>query len=484
MKHQGIFIIPNHSFKLKWFVLNYSLATLLFALFAWNKAVAQQGPKPNIVLIMADDLGLGDIGPYGQQIIPTPNLDKMGKKGMMFTDFFAGSTVCAPSRASLMTGQHTGHTIVRGNGEYPLETGKKVLPEILKEAGYTNAIFGKWGLGLANTNSTPEKVGWDHFVGHLHHVSAHYQKPDSLDCILDGKMARMPVPKGKYANDLFVEKSIDFIASQTEEQPFFLYLSLTIPHAELLVPERYFQPFLDVSGKSIFPSERAHPEGLHYGAQPYPKAAYAALVSSIDDYVGMVIKALEQQGLSENTLVIFTSDNGTHVEGGRRMEDVDYFKSSAHLRGVKRDLYDGGIKVPFLVYWPQKVKEGSSSNFRGAFWDVLPTFSDVAGAKGGLGEIDGISFLSTMLGQKQKETHPYLYWEFHEEGGKQALLKGDWKLVRLDITKNEGPTTFLYNVTDDPGEAKDLSSKHPGKVKRMRKILDQVRTPNPYFEFN
>lgn len=459
------------------------MLVMIFGPFAGLYA-QQFSEKPNIVFIIADDLGIGDIGPYGQTIIATPNLDKMASTGMKFNDFYAGSTVCAPSRASLMTGQHTGHTLVRGNGEYPLKAGRKILPEVLKQAGYTNAMFGKWGLGLANTNSSPEKVGWDHFVGHLHHVSAHYQKPDSLDCIMDGKISRIPVPKGKYANDLFVEKSIEFIGSQTDEQPFFLYLSLTVPHAELLVPDRYFQPFLDGSGKSIFPLERAQPEGLHYGAQPYPKAAYAALVSSIDDYVGKLIKALEQQGLSENTLVVFTSDNGTHVEGGRRMEDVDYFKSSAHFRGVKRDLYDGGIKVPFLVYWPQKVKEGSSSDFRGAFWDILPTFSDVAGIKAGIDDINGISFLPTVLGQKQKENHPFLYWEFHEEGGKQALLQGDWKLVRLDINKTGGPKTYLYKVTDDPGEVKDLSSKYPGKVKRMVKTLDQIRTPNPYFEFN
>ncbi|EOZ91528.1 Arylsulfatase [Indibacter alkaliphilus LW1] len=440
--------------------------------------------KPNIVFIIADDLGIGDIGPYGQTIIPTPNLDKMASTGMKFNDFYAGSTVCAPSRASLMTGQHTGHTLVRGNGEYPLESGRKILPERLKEAGYTNAMFGKWGLGLANTHSSPEKVGWDHFVGHLHHVSAHYQKPDSLDCIIEGEISRMPVPKGKYANDLFVENSIEFIETQTDEQPFFLYLSLTVPHAELLVPERYFQPFLDESGKSIFPSEKAHPEGLHYGAQPYPKAAYAALVSSIDDYVGRVMSALEKIGIAENTLVIFTSDNGTHVEGGRRMEDVDYFKSSAHFRGVKRDLFDGGIKVPLMVNWPGKIKEGSTSDFRGAFWDLFPTLSHLAGIEVDRDDTDGISFLPTLLGQKQKENHSYLYWEFHEEGGKQALLQGDWKLVRLDINKTEGPKTYLYKVTDDPGEVDDLSSKHPGKVKRMNKILDQIRTPNPYFEFN
>ncbi len=451
--------------------------------FVNREALAQRSPNPpNIVFIMADDLGIGDIGPYGQQIIRTPHLNQLASEGMKFIDFYAGSTVCAPSRASLMTGQHTGHTHVRGNGEFPLDPDQKILPEMLRGAGYTNAMFGKWGLGLSGTTGSPEKRGWDYFVGHLHHVDAHYQRPDSLDQVKDGVLKRIKVPKGAYANDLFTEEAIHFIKNQPQEKPFFLYLSFTIPHAELVVPERYMEAYLTDGGDSMFPDEKPQPEGRHYGPQAFPKAAYAALVKSVDDYVGQVMRALKERGMDENTLVIFTSDNGTHVEGGRLMEDVALFESSGEYRGVKRDLYDGGIKEPFIVRWPKRVKPDATSKHRAAFWDIYPTLAELCGQE--VDDVNGISFLPTLLGKRQKDKHEYLYWEFHEFGGKQALLKGNWKVVRLNVGSDPNGPVELYHLKKDPSESQDVASEFTKKTAELTQLIDKVRTSSPLFGFS
>ena len=437
---------------------------------------------PNIVFIMADDLGIGDIGIYGQKIIQTPNIDKMAVEGMKFENFYAGSTVCAPSRATLLTGQHTGNTEVRGNGEFPIAAGKKIIPEMLKEKGYTNAMFGKWGLGLKGTTGSPEIRGWDKFLGHLHHVDAHFQKPDSLDRIKDGKLIKEATPRDSYSNELFTKYAVDFIGSHNKKDPFFLYLSFTIPHAELVVPDNFIKAHLDESGNSKYQPERSWPGG-HYGSQKYPKAAYAALVESIDAYVGNVIEALEKNGYNKNTIVIFTSDNGTHLEGGRRQADVDFFESSGEYRGVKRDLYEGGIKEPFIVKWPGVVEPGSTSNFQGAFWDVYPTFAEIVNATINEDNIDGISLLPTLLNNGKQKKHDYLYWEFHEFGGKQAVVRGEWKAVRLDVNRERYNGIELYNIQHDPGETINLAIKYPEKTREMTTLLDSIRTPNKNFNF-
>ncbi len=440
--------------------------------------------KPNIVFIMADDLGIGDIGVYGQEIFETPNIDQMAANGMKFENFYAGSTVCAPSRAALLTGQHTGNTKVRGNGEFPLDPSKKIIPEVLQEQGYTTAMYGKWGLGLAGSTGSPDKRGWDKFLGHLHHIDGHFQQPDSLDVIKNGKLTKEKTPEGSYANKLFTDAAVDFIKERDKDVPFFLYLSFTIPHAELVVPDEFMENHLTEIGESKYKPEEAWPPGRHYGPQKYPKAAYAALIESIDAYVGQVIEALRVIGYDENTLVIFTSDNGTHLEGGRRQDDVDFFKSSGPHRGVKRDLNEGGIKEPFIVKWPGVVEAGSTSDFKGAFWDIYPTFSEIAGSEVEQEEeVDGISFLPTLTGKEKQEQHEYLYWEFHEYGGKQALLKGDWKVIRLDVNENPNAPVALFNIALDPAEQTNLAEKYPQKALELSQLMDSVRTSNKNFDF-
>jgi arylsulfatase A-like enzyme len=433
------------------------------------------GRLPNIVFILADDLGYGDLGCYGQKRIKTPNIDALAKGGMRFTDFYAGSTVCAPSRASLMTGQHTGHTYIRGNGELPLREKDTVLPQVLKQKGYVNGMVGKWGLGLQNTAGAPEKKGWDYFVGHLHHVEGHFQQSDSVWKIIDGASRRVAVPRGTYLNEVFTTSAIDFIR-QNEKRPFFLYVSYTLPHAELVVPQNYLQSYLDEKGNSLFEPEKAYPAGQHYGPQPYPRAAYAAMVTSMDAYIGDILAQLKKSGLEENTLVIFSSDNGTHVEGGRRLPDAaEYFQSSGPLKGIKRDLYEGGIRVPFIAKWPGKIPPNATSGFVGAFWDVLPTVSALCGAK--VAATNGISFLPALLQKQQEKQHHFLYWEFYENGFKQAVRKGAWKAIRF--YKNAQPVqTELYNLSEDIGEQHNLAGSHPGKVKEMEALMDAAHQPS------
>ena len=430
---------------------------------------------PNIIFILADDLGYGDVGVYGQRYIKTPNIDALAKGGMRFTDFYAGSTVCAPSRAALMTGQHTGHTYIRGNGELPLRTQDTILPQWLKQKGYVNGMVGKWGLGLEGTTGAPEKKGWDFFTGHLHHVEGHYQQSDSVWKIINGVSTKVAVPKGVYLNELFTNDAIAFI-DQNKENPFFLYVSFTLPHAELVVPQKYLSMYQHGNGSSVFEEEKGHPEGQHYGPQPQPKAAYAAMVTSMDDYIGRLLKQLEHNGLEKNTIVIFASDNGTHAEGGRTRKDAfETFQSSGPLKGIKRDLYEGGIRIPFIVKWPAKIKAGTTSNLVGAFWDVVPTLTTIAGI--GKPPGDGISFLPELLQQSQKQKHEFLYWEFYEGGFKQAVRQGDWKAIRF--YKGATPDrTELYYLKNDRGETTNLALTQPGKVSEMEALMDKAHTPS------
>jgi arylsulfatase A-like enzyme len=446
---------------------------VLFALTCSSLTAQKSQRLPNIVFILADDLGYGDLGCYGQKLIRTPNIDALAKSGMRFTDFYAGSTVCAPSRASLMTGQHTGKTYIRGNGELPLRAGDSIIPQYLKQKGYVNGMVGKWGLGLQNTEGVPEKKGWDYFVGHLHHVEGHYQKSDSIWKMIEGESEKVPLPKGTFLNEMFTESATDFI-QQNKNNPFFLYVSYTLPHAELVVQEKYLKSYQDKNSNSIFAPETEHPSGKHYGQQAQPKAAYAAMITAMDDYIGRIMKQLKASGLENNTLVIFASDNGTHTEGGRNKADaIDFFKSSGQFRGTKRDLYEGGIRIPFIAKWPGMIYPNSVSNHVGAFWDVLPTFAQITGLN--LNQDDGISFLPVLKNQSVKEQHEYLYWEFYENGFKQAVRKDSWKAIRF--YKDSKPHhTELYNLSEDESEQKDVSKSIPGKVKELEFIMDKAHT--------
>lgn len=460
------------------------LIALFFILLAPAITTAfaqQQSLPPNIIFILADDLGYGDLGSYGQKRIKTPVLDKLASEGKRYTQFYAGSTVCAPSRASLMTGHHTGRSYIRGNGEIPLRQQDTILSQVLKRAGYTTGMVGKWGLGLPGTAGVPEKKGWDYFSGFLHHREGHFQLNDSIWTIIDGVSTKIPVAPNTYTNELFTQNAIDFI-EDNKNNPFFLYVSFTLPHAELKVPDRYLKQYLDSEGNSLFEPEKPQPEGLHYGGQPFPKAAYAAMVSSIDDYTSWILDKLDELGIAENTLVIFASDNGTHREGGRTLKDVsEVFHSSGPLRGVKRDLYEGGIRVPFIVRWPGHIEGGTTSEHLGAFWDVLPTFADLVGEQAPK-DIDGLSFLPDLLGRNGQQQHEALYWEFTEGGFKQAVRVGDWKAIRF-YNKKEPKRTELYYLKDDVGETTDRAAEFPEKVREMENMMAKQRTSSEHPAF-
>ncbi|WP_276496634.1 arylsulfatase [Pontibacter litorisediminis] len=471
--------------------MRFSASSLcfLFVLFLSScRTVVQEEVKeratsqPNIVFILADDLGYGDIGPYGQTSIQTPNLDKMAKEGRRYTQFYAGSTVCAPSRAALMTGQHTGHSYIRGNGEVPLRATDTSLTKLLQEAGYTTGMVGKWGLGLEGTTGVPEAQGWDFFTGHLHHLEGHKQQADSLWRLANGKSTKVPVPAGSFVNDLFTGDALAFIENQ-KQNPFFLYVSYTLPHAELKVQDKYMQPYLTADGESVFAPEKEHPTGNWYGPQKYPKAAYAAMVTAVDNYVGQIMQKLREQGMADNTLVIFASDNGTHIEGGRSLADaLEVHKSSGPLRGVKRDLYEGGIRVPFIAYWDGKIAPNTTSHHIGAFWDILPTFAQLAGFTAPA-STDGISLVPDLLGKGRQPQHQALYWEFGEGGFKQAVRQGDWKAIRF-YKKGQPEHIELYNLRNDAGEKNNLAAVNPEKAKELEQLMEQMRTPaqNPLFQ--
>jgi arylsulfatase A-like enzyme len=446
--------------------------------------------RPNIVYILADDLGYGDLGCYGQKDIRTPNLDRMAREGMVFTQHYSGSTVCAPSRSCLMTGQHTGHTPVRGNKEYqpegqhPLPAESVTVAEVLKRAGYTTGAFGKWGLGYPGSEGDPNNQGFDEFYGYNCQRYAHNYYPYFLRH--NDKKVMLAGNEGKkteqYAHDLIQEQTLKFIEAN-KDNPFFLYVPNVIPHAELLVPEdeivkSYRGQFAEKPYKGV-DDGRSYKRG-GYGSVETPRANFAAMVTRLDRYVGEILDRLRQLGLDKRTLVMFTSDNGPHGEGGANPK---YFDSSGGLRGMKRDLYEGGIRVPMIARWPGKIKAGSGSEHISAFWDVMPTLAELAGADAP-DNIDGISFVPTLLGQKQKQKeHEYLYWEFHERGGKQAVRKGKWKAIRLQVKRDPDGPLELYDLQKDPQEKNNVASQHPDIVDRMAQIMREAHVDSDVFVF-
>ena len=448
--------------------------------------VSNKDSLPNIVYILADDLGYGDLSCYGQEKFSTPNIDMLAREGMLFTQHYTGCTVSAPSRSSLMTGQHTGHTPVRGNkgwkpeGNWPLPANSYTIAEMLKSKGYVTGGFGKWGLGYIETEGDPNSQGFDEFYGYNCQSLAHNYYPDHLwhnheKVILHENDSSKT---GAYSAELIHNAALDFLESN-KNKTFFLYYPSTIPHAELFAKEEYMKMFRDkflpeksFKGIDTGPNFRLGP----YGSQPEAHAAFAAMVKELDDYVGELLKKLTELGLDKNTIVIFASDNGPHHEGGA---DPDYFNSNGYLRGHKRDMYEGGIRTPMIVRWPGKVKAGSKNDHISAFWDIMPTFADITGAK--IPEdIDGISFLPSMLEKKQKQ-HDYLYWEFHEQGGKTALRMGKWKAVKLNINQTPQGETELYNLSTDISEIKNVASENPEVVFKMEEIMKQAHTPSKDF---
>ncbi len=438
--------------------------------------------KPNIIYIMADDMGYNDIGAYGQELIQTPNLDRMASEGMMFTNHYAGTSVCAPSRSCLMTGQHNGHTYVRGNkeadpyGQIPIPDEVVTVAELLKDEGYVNGQIGKWGLGVENTSGDPQNQGFDYFYGYYCQVHAHNSFPEYLyengqRVYLDNEVKYLPedhwtrglggyaTKKVDFSNDLFHTKALDFIDSNADTS-FFLYLPVTIPHNNGEAPDPY-----------KFETPSLHP----YTSRPWTleERSYAAMITRLDSMVGDILSSLVEKEIAENTLVIFTSDNGP--------EKNDIFNSNGILNGLKRDLTEGGIRVPFIAWWPGKIEPGSKTGHLSAFWDFLPTACELAG-KEAPSFTDGISYLPVLLGKEQPQ-HEYLYWEFHERGGKQAVRKGEWKAVRRNVKEDPDSPVLLFNLDSDPSEATDISSEYPEIVKEMVEIMEKEHRPSAVFPF-
>jgi arylsulfatase A len=454
---------------------------------------------PNIVYILADDLGIGDVGCYGQKRIQTPNIDKIAAQGILFNNHYSGSTVCAPSRSVLMTGQHTGHTSIRdnkggegsggGEGQTPMAANSFTIAELLKQKGYATGAFGKWGLGFIGTSGDPNTQGFDEFFGYNCQAIAHRFYPEYLwhndkKVFLPGNDWTHTVT---YAGDVIHNKAIEFI-EKNAKKPFFLYYPSTIPHAELIVPDdEIFKRNLGKYTETPFTKEKAK-KGAAYGPdidikaycpQDNPNATYASMVERLDKHVGEVMAKLKELGLDKNTLIIFASDNGVHQEGGL---DPEFFNSNSFYRGNKRDMYEGGIKTPMVAMWPAKIKAGSTTNHISAFWDVFPTISEIVKAKTPT-NIDGISFLPTLTGSKKQKTHDYLYWEFHAVGGKQAIRQGKWKAVRLNVLTKAKTVTELYNLEEDVSETTNLAAKYPEKVKEMELLMEKSHTETQLFPF-
>lgn len=438
--------------------------------------------KPlNVIYILADDLGYGDVGCYGQKLIKTPNIDLMASQGMLFTQHYAGCTVSAPSRASLMTGLHTGHTQVRGNqeikpeGQMPMAYDTYTLGKMFKSCGYATGVFGKWGLGYPGSSSEPNVMGFDEFFGYNCQRLAHSYYPDHLW----HNRQKINFPENEnygrqtYSHDLIHEQALQFIREH-KDKPFFAMLTYTLPHAEINLPhDSIYQLYEDRFEETPFN------QSTDYYPSEKPHASFAAMVSRLDKYVGDVMKELEVQGLDKNTIVIFTSDNGPHKEGGA---DPKFFKSSGPFKGIKRDLYEGGIRMPMIAWAPGRIRENSKSDHISAFWDVMPTFAELIGVTLPV-QSDGISFLPTLFSEGKQKKHDYLYWEFHEQGGRQAIRQGDWKLIRQGISSPEGPWLELYNIVEDIHEDHDLSSENTGKVKELSLLMEQVRTESTTFRF-
>ncbi len=434
--------------------------------------------RPSIVLIHADDLGWGDLSSYGQQRFRTPSIDRLATEGTRFTQYYSGSTVCAPSRASLMTGLHTGHGRIRGNGEIPLEDGDLTMAEHFKAHGYRTALIGKWGLGFEGTPGLPEKQGFDETFGYLTHQQPHRQYTDRL--WKNGQWVDVS-PTRDFTSDLFTTAALDFIDRQAG-QPFFLYLAYPLPHAELRVPEEAMQPFVGRWPETPFVNAKAdattpvHPYRVSggYRSQPTPRAAFAGMVTRMDQGVGQVLDRLRARGIDRDTIVIFTSDNGPHREGGA---DPEFFDSNGPLRGIKRDLYDGGIRVPMLVRWPAAVPAGRESDLVWAHWDLLPTLAALAGLPVPPG-LDGDSQARPVTGDARfaapRDPDRALYWEFHERGFQRAARRGRWKAVWPAPDK----PIELYDVVGDVGETKDVAAAHPDEVKRFETFLKTTRTPS------
>ena len=472
-----------HNYKISHFLL-IIITGSIFLFQSCHEKMAIQNP-PNIIFIMADDLGYNELGCYGQEIIKTPFIDQLATEGIRFTQHYSGSPVCAPSRCVLMTGQHSGHSYVRNNfevkggdgfwGQKPLADSIVTIAEVLREKGYVTGAMGKWGMGKVGSEGDPNNQGFDLFFGFNCQRHAHNHYPRYLirnqDTIwLEGNNRELTGEQ--YSQDLFIAEAKRFI-SDNSDNPFFLYLPFIIPHLSIQVPQESVDKYKDI----IQEEEYIHRGYLQH---PYPRAGYAAMITHMDKGIGEILHLLELLDIDDNTLVIFTSDNGPTYNrlGG---SDSDFFNSAGPFRGLKGSVYEGGIRVPFVARWPGKIDPGSRSEHISAFHDILSTLADIAGAKIPV-HTDGISFAPTLLGRDDQIEHLYLYMEFPSYGGQQMVRVGDWKGVRQNIFK-DSMQIELYNLSNDIAEENDVASEYPDIVKQIEEIMKTARTPSEVFPF-
>jgi len=433
-------------------------------------------PKsPNFIYIMLDDAGYGDFGCYGQKLFETPNIDKMAAEGQKMTQYYSGSTVCAPARCSLMTGLHTGHCLVRGNrevqpeGQAPMPKNLQTLPRILSKGGYQTGMFGKWGLGAPGSSSDPA----DHFQT-FYGINCQRQAHTFYPTHLWDNKKKVELDGETYSHSLIANKALEFIkGASKKDKPFFAYVPFTIPHAAMQAPEKYVAPFR----KQFAEYENLIGKYSHGTKVKNPVAAFAGMMTLVDEDIGRILQLLKELDIDENTFVLLTSDNGPHVEGGHKPR---IFDSNGPLTGFKRDLTEGGIRVPTIAWWPGTIAAGSENDHISAFWDILATYCDLAGLEAP--KNDGISFAPSLKGNCQT-AHEYLYWEFHSRGGTQAIRKGKWKGIRKGIFKNKEAPVLLYNLEEDLAEQKNIAANHPKIVAELARLMEEAHEPNPVFPF-
>jgi arylsulfatase A-like enzyme len=478
------------------------ITLFMASLLALQSCIPFHSNLPNIIYIYADDLGYGELGCYGQDKIRTPHLDRLASDGIRFTQHYTGAPVCAPARCMLMTGQHAGHSYIRGNyelgefadslegGQMPLPPGIFTLPAMLKAKGYTTALCGKWGLGMPQNSGSPLKHGFDYYYGYMDQKQAHNHYPTHLwendhPDTLDNPAIYVHRPLNPetatsadfdyftgrtYAPQKITEKAVNFIR-KNRKKPFFLYLPYTLPHLSLQVPAEYVRLY-----QGIF-EERPYYGDRGYSSTQYPKSTYAGMITCLDDQAGIIVKTLEEEGLTQKTLVMFSSDNGATFTGGA---DTRFFNSQGILRGSKMDLYEGGIRIPFIAKWPGKVKAGTQSTHVCTQYDLMATIADITRSE--ITETDGISFFPELSGNTDKQIpHPYLYFEYPEKGGQVAIRTGNWKGIRVNVRKNPQAPWEIYNLEADPSESRDVAGEHPELAEQFN-IIQQKEHRNAHIK--
>ncbi|WP_273212096.1 arylsulfatase [Runella zeae] len=456
--------------------------------------------RPNIIYIYADDMGYAELGCYGQKKIKTPHLDKLASEGIRFTQHYTSTPVCAPARCQLLTGKHAGHSYIRGNyelggfpdslegGQMPLYPGAFTIGRMLQGVGYTTACIGKWGLGMANSSGSPNSQGFDYFYGYLDQKQAHNFYPTHLwengksvplnNPVIDVHKKLTPETatdaafayyRGKdYAIDKMAQKALAFV-KENKNRPFFLYLPFTTPHVSLQAPEEAVNEYVGQFEDKPYLGEKS------YASTPYPRATYAAMITYMDKQVGALMQLLKDLKIDDNTIVMFSSDNGATFNGG---VEAAYFRSVANLRGLKMDVYEGGIREPMIARWPQKIPANQVTDHVSVQYDVMATLADIAGYTKPI-DTDGLSFLPTLLGQKTKQKqHAYLYWEYPEKGGQLAIRMGNWKGVKTEVRKNRKGPWELYDLSKDESETTNVAAQHPELVREFDEIVEREHVPS------